>query len=281
MFIARLRNKYHRNLCRKIVFIRKGIPNFADSGSKTSVAIALKIMDRLNYPLAKKAPPGQTAGILFEQITKDFLKDSFKLLHHLRPGKWLFAINQNISHFDQYEHVANLQRMLQEKTEFAAALGGDYLVTPDITVGRYPVADSEINQTTGVVGVGERICQYTPLRSSNRPASNLILHSTISCKWTMRSDRAQNIRTEALNLIRNRKGNTPHIMAVTAEPLPTRIASLALGTGDIDCVYHFALPELLEAVQAVGGEDQLEMLIGMISGRRLRDISDLPFDLAV
>jgi hypothetical protein len=281
MFIARLRNKYHRNLCKKIVFIRKGIPNFADSGSKTSVAIALKITDRLNYPLAKKAPPGQTAGILFEQITKDFLKDSFKLLHHLRPGKWLFAINQNISHFDQYEHVANLQRMLQEKTEFAAALGGDYLVTPDITVGRYPVADSEINQTTGAVGVGERICQYTPLRSSNRPTSNLILHSTISCKWTMRSDRAQNIRTEALNLIRNRKGNTPHIMAVTAEPLPTRIASLALGTGDIDCVYHFALPELLEAVQAVGGEDQLEMLTGMISGRRLRDISDLPFDLAV
>jgi hypothetical protein len=31
----------------------------------------------------------------------------------------------------------------------------------------------------------------------------------------------------------------------------------------------------------VGGEDQLEMLMGMINGRRLRDISDLPFDLAV
>ncbi|MBS3918955.1 MAG: hypothetical protein KG012_08710 [Deltaproteobacteria bacterium] len=135
MLIARLRNNYHRNLYKKIIFIRKGIPNFADGGSKTSVAIALKITDRLNYPLAKKAPPGQTAGILFEQITKDFLKDSFKLLNHLRPGKWMFAINQSISHFDQYEHVANLQRMLQEKTEFAAALGGDYLVTPDITVG--------------------------------------------------------------------------------------------------------------------------------------------------
>jgi hypothetical protein len=281
MLIAGLRNKYHRNLCKQIVFVRKGIPNFADSGSKASVAIALKITDRLNYPLAKKAPPGQTAGILFEQITKDFLKDSFKLLHHLRPGKWLFAINQSISHFEQYEHVANLQRMLQEKREFAAALGGDYLVTPDITVGRYPVEDNEVNQSARVVGVGEPICQYTPLRSSNRPTSNLILHSTISCKWTMRSDRAQNIRTEALNLIRNRKGNTPHIMAVTAEPLPTRIASLALGTGDLDCVYHFALPELREAVQEVGGEDQLEMLMGMINGRRLRDISDLPFDLAV
>jgi hypothetical protein len=72
-----------------------------------------------------------------------------------------------------------------------------------------------------------------------------------------------------------------HIMDVTAELLPRRLASLALGTGDLDCVYHFALPELREAVKKVSGEDQLEMLSGMIDGRRLRDISDLPFDLAI
>jgi NgoMIV restriction enzyme len=70
-------------------------------------------------------------------------------------------------------------------------------------------------------------------------------------------------------------------MDVTAELLPRRLASLALGTGDLDCVYHFALPELREAVKKVAGEDQLEMLSGMIDGRRLRDISDLPFDLAI
>ena len=44
------------------------------------------------------------------------------------------------------------------------------------------------------------------------------------------------------------KRRVPHIMVVTAEPSPSRIASLALGTGDIDCVYHFALYELLDAV---------------------------------
>jgi hypothetical protein len=70
-------------------------------------------------------------------------------------------------------------------------------------------------------------------------------------------------------------------VTVTAEPLPTRLASLALGTGDLDCVYHFALPELREAVEKTDSEDQLEMLLGMINGRRLRDISDLPFDLAI
>ncbi len=82
-------------------------------------------------------------------------------------------------------------------------------------------------------------------------------------------------------MIRNRKGQTPHVAVVTAEPLPTRLASLALGTGDLDCVYHFALPELRGAVETVGNEDQLEMLEEMINGRRLRDISDLPLDLAI
>ena len=81
-------------------------------------------------------------------------------------------------------------------------------------------------------------------------------------------------------MIRNRKGPLPHIVAVTAEPLPTRIASLALGTGDLDSVYHFALPELREAIKEVQNEDQLEMLQILVEGRRLRDISDLPFDLA-
>ncbi|HSB06357.1 MAG TPA: NgoMIV family type II restriction endonuclease [Thermodesulfobacteriota bacterium] len=279
--MASLRSAYHRNLCKKILFVKKGIPNIADSGSKASVAIATEIIGRLHHPLAKKAPPGQTAGVLFEQVTRDFLRDSFDLLHHLRPGKWLFDVNRSISQFEQYEHVANLQRTLREKPELAAALGGDYLVTPDITVGRYPMPDDEINRTIKIVSETEPICRFTPLRSLNRSGSSLILHSSISCKWTVRSDRAQNIRTEALNLIRNRKGNTPHIMAVTAEPLPTRLASLALGTGDLDCVYHFALPELREAVEKVGGEDQLEMLLGMVDGRRLRDISDLPFDLAI
>ena len=131
-----------------------------------------------------------------------------------------------------------------------------------------------------MVNKKELIAQLTPLRQVNKDIQPL-LHASISCKWTLRSDRAQNSRTEALNLIRNRKGNLPHIVAVTAEPTATRIASLALGTGDIDCVYHFALNELRYAISSIGDESQMEMLDVLIHGRRLRDISDLPFDLSV
>ena len=127
----------------------------------------------------------------------------------------------------------------------------------------------------------EGAAQLTPIRQANLVRQHSILHASISCKWTLRSDRSQNARTEALNLIRHRKGRVPHIVAVTAEPLPTRLAALALGTGDIDCVYHVALPELTKAVEQVENEDQADMLQMLVNGRRLRDISDLPLDLAI
>ena len=126
--------------------------------------------------------------------------------------------------------------------------------------------------------VNDTVCKMADIRASNggRP----ILHASISAKWTMRSDRAQNSRTEALGLIRNRKGHLPHIVVVTGEPMPSRLASLALGTGDIDCMYHFALYELIKAVEKSGAEDSIEMLHLLIEGKRIKDISDLPLDLA-
>lgn len=68
---------------------------------------------------------------------------------------------------------------------------------------------------------------------------------------------------------------------VTAELTSNRIASIALGTGDIDCEYYFAIAEMLNAVQALGYHDAEEMLLIMIEGKRPRDICDLPLDLAV
>lgn len=131
--------------------------------------------------------------------------------------------------------------------------------------------------------VDDTVARLSSLREAN--GGSPTLHASISCKWTMRSDRAQSARSEALNLIRNRKGRLPHISVVTAEPTPSRIASLALGTGDIDCVYHFALPELRETLDELASEspgyrDTADLLRTMVEGKRLKDMSDLPLDLA-
>ena len=211
-----------------------------------------------------------------------FLQATFPNLQNLYPGKWsILQLGNNnklkTSDFEQYEHLAYLSALTAENAQLAAALGNDYLVAPDVVVYRELFEDDEINQNQCIVD--NDVSKMADIRKVN--GGKPLLHASVSAKYTMRSDRAQNSRTEALNLIRNRKGHLPHIVVVTAEPMPNRLASLALGTGDIDCVYHFALYELLRAVKEVGSEDAIELLDTLVSGKRLKDISDLPLDLAV
>ena len=282
--IDELRKSFHEDLCTRILGRRGGVMSNADRGSVTSRTIAEALLNRIDLPSARSIPSQQAIGTEFETAISRFLESAFDLLSHLRPGPWVFSTSgrkPGIAAFDQYEHLTLLQELLESASErsVAAALQVDYLVKPDITVSRRPLSDDEINSERAVLTPSSVSGARTPLRAKNR--SNPTLHASVSCKWTIRSDRAQNVRTEALNLIRNRKGRLPHVVAVTAEPMPTRLASLALGTGDLDCVYHAALNELVMALSDIDNQDQAEMLETLVEGRRLRDISDLPFDLAL
>ena len=281
--LAQARRKYHSGLLANGVLTidAKGVPSNADRSSNLSIAIAQGIARRLMANEQEKAL-GQTAGAKFEQLNMEFIEATFPHLQNLRPGKWNIAKlgNRNsikTSSFAQYEHLDYLSQLTKEDAKLAASMGNDYMVAPDVVVYRETEPDEVINEQQIIVD--DTVSGLSDIRKTH---CNLpILHASISAKWTMRSDRAQNSRTEALGLIRNRKGHLPHIVVVTGEPMPARIASLALGTGDIDCVYHFALSELVESVNEVGAEDSIEMLNILISGKRLKDISDLPLDLAV
>lgn len=286
MTISKLRKEYHKKVVDQLLRIRKNpskgdYPNNADGDSKISVKIAWEIVDKITKKLVVGSILGQEAGNIFEKLNKEFLEKSFKELVHLRPGKWTYSTNTNIALFDQYRDLALITSLVKNNKELASTLGQDYLISPDIVIARKPIKDDEINLNKKLLNKKDRFSSLTPLREKNYEPVYDILHASISCKWTLRSDRGQNSRSEALNLIRNRKGKLPHIVAVTAEPTPTRIASLALGTGDIDCVYHFALYELQEALIRLNDESQMDMLNTLVEGRRLRDISDLPFDLAI
>lgn len=287
MSIAELRQKYHEYICQEIIRIKHEIkgeieyPNFADGSNRASREISWGIVRSLACSISYENIQEPMAGDRFEIATKNFLEQAFNLLQHLRPGNWYYStVQPAISRFKPHEHLSYVQSVVKKDKTLSAALGGNYIVTPDIVIGRWAVSDEEINRQAKLLDQEDAIAALTPLREANYDTHYPILHASVSCKWTIRSDRSQNTRTEALNLIRNRKGHLPHIVAVTAEPLPTRLAALALGTGDLDCVYHFALPELKKAIEEIQNEDQLDMLMMLIEGRRLRDISDLPFDLA-
>jgi len=276
------RRKYHARLLSTVLTINsQGIPANADKDNKLSVRIAKGIAEILESETGERLA-AQTSGSEFESINAEFLLETFLSLGHIRPGEWeIKKLGNNnrmaIAEFEQFSHLAALDRAAKADPELAAALGNDYTITPDIVVIQHLWDDDKINAPGKMVD--NSVSRRAAIRAAN--GGKPLLHASISSKWTIRSDRSQNSRAEALNLIRNRKGRLPHIAVVTAEPLPSRLASIALGTGDIDCVYHFALDELIQAVEASGSDDARELLEIMIQGKRLKDISDLPFDLVL
>ncbi len=262
-----------------------GVWSNADKSNLQSKQYAAAIAHRLRADTTQERAAGQTLGGKFEQAVVDFLSETFPAFAMLRPGDW--SINRvgnagrkggAVSSFIPYAHLRALDDAVKKNPDLLSVLGNAYAISPDVIITRAPVPDSAINATEHLVDDLHGVLSAIRERGD---AQDHILHAVVSCKWTLRSDRAQNARSEALNLIRNRKGRTPHIAVVTAEPTPARISSLALGTGDIDCVYHFALPELREAVAEFGTDESKELLSMMIAGDRLKDITDLVLDLTI
>lgn len=274
ILVSERRRLYDNLVASSCLATDNGVPGIADGSSVQSCQIAAGLFAHLGITALGSRLSGQRAGAQFEAACADFLTNTFLQMTKFRPGHWHIARKLPITRFEQYDHLLTLSELAKNNIDLAAAMVSDYLVEPDIVIARYPIEDSDLSSfVDGTAGL------HSPLRASN--GSKPLLHASVSCKWTIRSDRSQNTRSEALSLVRNRKGPLPHIVAITAEPLPQRISSVALGTGDMDCVYHFALPELEQAVMSVGSAASKESLATMISGKLLRDIADLPMDLAI
>lgn len=276
-WLLEARQRFHAACLAGPITLTSGVPSIADVSNPASrdiaAALVLKIGTSVDWAVK---PAGQTAGAMFESACREFLAAALAKFQHLRPGIFRVERGKAISLYDQYAHLEDLRALAERNRELKTLLGTDYLIKPDVIVTRAAEPDSAINRHELLVD--GTVASRTALRQANGARASL--HASISCKLTIRSDRVQNTRSEALNLIRNRKGRLPHIVAVTAEPLPSRIAAIALGTGDIDCVYHVALTELVDVLRGQG-RDSLDLVETMIDGQRLRDIADLPLDLII
>ncbi|GIV17297.1 MAG: type II restriction endonuclease NgoMIV [Armatimonadota bacterium] len=241
--VSNFRREYLAAICRRLLFVdESGVPNWADKDSPSSVSIGKELVELMPDAPAHSRLSPQEVGAQFQEITRRFIEGTFTALLHARPGTWRFDLGGHISQYYQYEHLALLDNLAKQYPDLRALLGAEYLVKPDIIIARHSEEDAFFDPEGSLFTEDSLPAPLTPARRANY--RGYLLHAIISCKWTIRSDRAQNTRTEALNIIRNRKGHTPRIVAVTADPMPTRISSLALGAGDIECVYHIALPEL-------------------------------------
>jgi len=277
------RKSFYKSLVNVLLTDSTGVPSNADGSNPLSVKVASGIAKLIQAEAKGARLAGQVAGKQFEEFCLTFIKSTFLKLDHLRPGQWSVARITGrpklaLAAFEQYSHLTAIAEAAKSNRQLAAAIGSDYIITPDIVISRAPEEDTVINQSQ--VLVDDTCVKLAALRKINGCLPTL--HASISCKWTIRSDRVQNARSEALNLIGNRKGHVPHVVVITGEPLPNRIASIALGTGNIDCVYHFALQELIATIESLENEEGTkETLRTMVEGKRLKDIADLPMDLAL
>ncbi|MCK0173895.1 NgoMIV family type II restriction endonuclease [Mycolicibacterium sp. F2034L] len=235
-------------------------PNLADMSSRASMHFAGYAYETLDIPQSRiraqsLEDASEASGTALERAIEIDLKHE---LHTRDPERtWLVSRTGTVADYAQYTHLNELQALLDESPALRATFAGDYQVRTDVYVG---VLNS--------------------LMSDVEP----YLHAAISSKWTIRSDRVQNVRHEFGMLVKNRRGRAPHLVLVTGEPLPSRLLSIARGTGEIDAVYHLLYEELDMAVSVLCGDrglypDQRGAWIEMAKQKRLKPYSDLMDDL--
>ncbi|MER6789336.1 NgoMIV family type II restriction endonuclease [Streptomyces sp. NPDC000658] len=231
----------------------QAVPNSADSSSGPSKELARKILDCLGVAPEVVLPdtPGNP-GPKLETSVRDNLSAALPKIDPSRT--WRIDHQKVIADFSQYAHLGKLKQAVLRDPVLSADLGLDYLIKPDVTVG---------------------------ITQDSSADTDPFLHAAVSCKWTIRSDRVQNIRHEFLQMIRHRRGRLPHLVTVTAEPMPSRLAAIARGTGEVDAVYHIAFDALQEAVVAVGSKQQNNDLAELVGQGRLRPYEELATTLVI
>lgn len=227
------------------------VPNCADLDSQMSVKLAAGMLDLLGVDhTTASSVPAEPGGPLEDKVGA-FLRTALPSLNGAQ--QWWVARGKLITEFAQYVHLHQIDALLKSSPALRVTIGTDYLIKPDVTVGLIDVPT--VNQLP-------------------------LLHAAVSCKWTIRSDRVQNIRHEFNQMIRHRRGRQPHLVAVTAEPLPTRLASIARGTGEVDAVYHIAFDALAESVEANANPEQKAAWQECVSQGRLISFEKLAPTLA-
>lgn len=235
-------------------------PNLADMSSRASMHLAGYAYETLDIPRSRirahsLEDDSAASGAALERAIESDLKQQLQARDPDRT--WLVTRTGTVADYAQYTHLNELQALLEQSPALRSTFAGDYQVKTDVYVGV---------ENSAVSGVE----QY--------------LHAAISSKWTIRSDRVQNVRHEFGMLVKNRRGRAPHLVLVTGEPLPSRLLSIARGTGEIDAVYHLLYDELDMAVSVLCGDgglypDQRAAWVEMAKQKRLKPYSSLVEDL--
>lgn len=184
---AQARKSFYKSLVSVLLTDSTGVPSNADGNNPLSVKVASGIARLIKAEAKGVRLAGQVAGKQFEEFCLTFIKSTFLELDHLRPGQWSVTRITGrpklaLAAFEQYSHLTAIAEAARSNRQLAAAIGSDYIITPDIVISRAPEEDAVINQSQ--VLVDDTCVKLAALRKINGCLPTL--HASISCKWTIR-----------------------------------------------------------------------------------------------
>ena len=245
-----IRQEYHRGLQERLWSVSGGLPSSSDPTSRISVEIGLAMAEAAGATADLARLDGPRAGVEFERRTVRFIEAALTYVNELTQADWRVEAGSSITEFARYDHLNGVRQAAAEDNQPAAVLYDDYSLAPGAFVG----------------------CRL----KSHQQASpgSVVLSGVVACKWMIPRDFDQ----RAIDLLRCPEVPGTRVAVVTAEPLPSRITSIAIGT-ERPCVYHVALKELQDVLARMRWYESREVLDIMVDQGRLRDILQLPLDL--
>jgi hypothetical protein len=268
---------------------RDGRPNTSDAGDKGSVELGRLLFDRLGVAAGTPAP---------SRKIDDLMTNS--LIDHVRTqvGSAVeVEANGHLSDFEQFTHLSALKSLSKDDGTKAIQKSLDRIERFLSTrVSARDAAQLEIllgahrslvlDQTTQRKQLVEQLGEESLLRLDvvvyrSDGAGRTPLLAGFSLKWSLRTDRAQDCRSQGAKMSALRRGQMPHFAAVTMEPRPTMLALLGRGSGDLDCAYHLDLAALTDAVEAFYADSKrrrqgsYDTFRRLVEQRRVRDYDEM------
>jgi hypothetical protein len=272
---------------------RDGKPNTSDASQAMSVELGQLMFDRMGIDRHKVAD-AHVDGLM----TSLMIDDLRNATRAARQGTSVDA-NGRLSGFEQFAHLAvlpELSKGVSKDVQTASRALNRYIrgkITRPADVQRLELlieklsvamAEEESTRRRLLERLGDESLLKLDIAMSRHVGDDpdILPHllAGLSLKWSLRTDRAQDCRSQGAKMSALRRGRMPHFAAVTMEPRPQMLVLLGRGSGDVDCVYHLALPALIDAVDEAGTGSNArrkmrDTLRQLVEQRRVRDYDEL------
>lgn len=268
-----------------------GKPNTSDASETFSVELGEALFRALGVEPGARG--GEPTGAPFSREVAAALKSELQA----RGSELIVEPERALNAFEQFRHVGALRDMRPEPSrEYGRAWRalGRFVRTRlnhPRDLARFDQLAEAVQKATAdetetrrllLEEIGqESLLKLDVTAFQHRPGPKTpTLEIGLSLKWSLRTDRAQDCRSQGAKMAALRRGRMPHFAVVTMEPRPYMLNLLGGGSGEVDCVYHLDLPALSTAIEetCTGNPRRrgtLETFNRLVAQRRLRDWDEL------